>query len=146
MSSLMPLWWDPLTFLRLFGLVFFVLGWFFVALAFSPVVFDQFDKATKGYVDWMVETFDRMFKTVSRRACTASIVLSMLLFGLVGWWLTSGLPDGVGYVILRTVIVLFFVFGPFGVPVGYRLPRYLVQYLWVRRVRKFEEQLLDALP
>jgi len=87
-----------------------------------------------------------MFMTVSRRACTLSIVASMAVFAAFGFWLTSALPwDPPGYHIIRVIIISIFMLGPFGVPFGFRLPRFVVQRLWIRRLRLFEDQMLDAL-
>lgn len=145
MSDLVPRWWDFLTILRLVGMVVFSLGWLIAGYFFAPWVFKRFDQATRGYVNWMVQMFDRMFITVSPRWCTASIVVSMGVFAALGAWLTSALPTDPGYHVIRAIIIGFLVFGPFGVPVGFRLPRKVVQILWNQRVKKFENQLLDAL-
>jgi tight adherence protein B len=75
----------------------------------------------------------------------ASIVASMFLFAAFGWWVTSALPPGIGYLCLRLGIVFFLAVSPLGLPLGYRLPRAVVRWLWKKRIEKFEDQLLDAL-
>ena len=145
MKDLLPQIWDFYTIMWVVGIVLFFFTWLAVAFYFAPVIFKRFDKATSGYVDWMVHMFDRMFKTVDRRICTVSIVLSMSLFGVLGWWITSALPMKPGYHVIRGIIMSLLIFGPFGIPVGFRLPRKIVDILWTRRVRKFENQMLDAL-
>ena len=146
MNDWTPPWWDLLTILRLAGMVVFVVGWFVAGLTLAPWLFKKFDDATKGYVDWMVHTFDRMFMTVSRRACTLSIVASITVFATFGYWLTSALPwDPPGYHIIRLIIIGLLVLGPFGLPFGFKLPRFIVNQMWNRRLLKFEDQMLDAL-
>jgi tight adherence protein B len=143
--SLMPLWWDFLTLFRIGGFGLFVIGWFGIGLTLAPWIFEKFHNATAGYVQWMVDMFDAMFVRVEPRWCVLSILASMAIFGGLGWWLTSALPPGMGYLILRLAIVSFLVFAPFGIPIGFRLPRKLVQMLWNWRIERFEDQLLDAL-
>ncbi len=143
--GLMPLWWDFWTFFHLAGFGFFILTWFTIGLMMAPWLFQKFDDATRGYVQWMVDMFDRMFIRVNPRWCLASIVLSMLLFGWFGYWVTSAVPSGWGYFILRVVVICFLVLGPFKLPLGFRLPRKVVEMLWKRRINRFEDQLLDAL-
>jgi tight adherence protein B len=93
----------------------------------------------------MVDMFDAMFIRVEPRWCVAAILVSMAAFGGLGWWLTSALPSGMGYLMLRLGIVTFLVVAPFGLPIGFRLPRKIVQMLWDWRIARFEDQLLDAL-
>jgi tight adherence protein B len=143
--SMMPLWWDFRTMFRLAGFGLFVIGWFAIGLTLAPWIFEKFHNATAGYVQWMVDMFDAMFIRVEPRWCVVSILVSMGLFGGVGWWLTSALPDGMGYLVLRLCIVAFLVFAPFGIPIGFRMPRFLVQKIWNWRIERFEDQLLDAL-
>jgi tight adherence protein B len=144
--SMMPGWWDTLTLIRLgilFGLA--LPAWLLAGFYFAPYLFERFDQATSGYVAWMVEMFDKMFLTVPARWCVAMIIISMGLFTGLGLFLTSGLPAGTGYNILRLVICLFLAFGPFKIPLGANLPRFVVNKMWTRRVKKFEDQLLDGL-
>lgn len=143
--SLMPLWWDFLTLFRVGSFGLFIIGWFGIGLTLAPWIFEKFHNATAGYVQWMVDMFDAMFIRVEPRWCVLSILVSMGLFAGLGWWLTSALPDGMSYLILRLCIVAFLVFAPFGLPIGFRLPRKLVQMIWNWRIDRFEDQLLDAL-
>jgi tight adherence protein B len=144
-AQFMPLWADLLTTYRLFGMFWFILGWFGLGLTLAPWIFQKFREATAGYVKWMVDMFDAMFMRVEPRWCAASIVASMAIFAWLGWWLTSALPDGIGYVALRLGIMAFLTFPPFNVPFGFRLPRHVVQWMWNWRIERFEDQLLDAL-
>ena len=155
----------PLTMhpIGMFVTALFVFAWFILGIYTAPFVFAKFSKATAGYVTWMIETFDRMFMTVSARACVGMILACMFVMMSGGLYLTSGLPSGTGYAVLRFLICFALVFGPlpfafpqtkpsgvikwflFGLPVGYNIPRITVQYLWDRRTHKFEDQMLDAL-
>ena len=142
----MPKWLDLLTVIRLgvlFGLA--LPAWLLAGHYAAPYLFEQFDRATSGYVAWMVEMFDKMFMTVPASWCVAAILTSMAAFAGLGLWLTSGLPSGTGYNILRLALCSFLVFGPFKIPLGANLPRFTVNRLWTLRIRKFEDQLLDAL-
>lgn len=141
----------------------FIFAWFILGIYTAPFVFSKFSRATAGYVSWLVETFDRMFMTVSARACVLGILVSMVTMMGLGIWLTTGLPPGPGYAVLRFFICFALVFGPipfafpktkptgvirwflFGLPVGYNIPRIAVQWMWDRRTNKFEDQMLDAL-
>lgn len=145
MGSFLPPWWDFLTLLHLGSRFLFVVGWFALAAVIAPPLFNWFDRSTKGYVAWMVETFDRMFMTVDPKWCTASIAISMLVFFILGMWLTSGVPWTPSYHIIRVVVCSFLVLGPFGVPVGFQLPRFLVKRMWNKRIGTFDDQLIDAL-
>jgi tight adherence protein B len=143
--ELLPLWWDLRTLFRLGSFGLFAIGWFGLGLTLAPWVFEKFHNATAGYVQWMVDMFDAMFMRVEPRWCVLSILVSMGLFAGLGYWLTSGLPSGMSYVILRLVVISILVIAPFGIPIGFRLPRKIVQIMWDRRIAKFEDQLLDAL-
>ena len=146
MFEMMPLWWDGLTITRIVGLVVLVFAWFATGLMLAPWFLRKFDDATVGYVDWMVEMFDRMFIVANRRWCMLSIVLSTVLFGFLGYWLTTGIPwSPWGYHVIRFIVISILVVGPFGAPFGYSLPRFVVNRLWTRRVDRFTEQMLDAL-
>ncbi len=143
---MLPQIWDLWTIIRLFFLGLGVAAWLGVGWYAAPWFGKRFDDATSGYVRWMLSMFDRMFLEVKPSWCVASIVGSVLVFGTAGWFLTSGIPyEPFGYNIIRGVVIGVLVIGPFGLPVGYRLPRYLVEVMWENRIAKFEDQLLDAL-
>ena len=143
-ESLLPPWWDFLTLLRLGTLLPLVLAWFFVGWFLGPWIQDRFLDNSAGYVTWMVETFDKMFMQVSARLCVGFILVSMLLSVGLGLLLTSGLPYSPGYHFVRFVVCLVLLAGP-GLPIGYNLPRFVVKWMWARRVERFEDQMLDAL-
>ena len=82
----------------------FIFAWFILGIYTAPFVFSKFSRATAGYVSWLVETFDRMFMTVSARACVLGILVSMVTMMGLGIWLTTGLPPGPGYAVLRFFI------------------------------------------
>ena len=145
MSDLWPVWWDYYTLIRLFALGFAGLAWLWVGWNVSPILWDSIERGTTGYVAWMQAEFDRMFMEVSPKLCVASIITSVLIFAAFGFWLTSGIPWTPAYHLIRVVVVGTLVVGPFGLPTGYRLPRYIVESMWQRRIDKFEDQMLDAL-
>jgi len=143
---MLPQIWDLWTVLRLFFLAMGMGAWLLVGFYAAPWFGKRFDDATAGYVRWMISMFDRMFIEVKATWCVAAIVGSVLLFGLAGVLLTSGIPYApFGYNLIRLVVIGVLVVGPFGMPLGYNLPRFLVNVLWERRIASFEDQLLDAL-
>ncbi len=143
---MLPQIWDFFTLLRLFFLAIGVVAWLAVGWYSSPWFASRFDDATSGYVRWMQSMFDRMYQEVPASWCVASIVGSVVAFGTAGWFLTTGIPyDPWPYNLIRLVVIGVLVVGPFGLPVGYSLPRYVVETLWERRIARFEDQLLDAL-
>lgn len=142
----MPQIWDLLTVGRLAMLGIGVAAWLLAGFFVAPWIFARFEDLTSGYVRWMQQMFDRMFLEVPARWCVASIVGSVLVFGAAGYLLTSGIPwTPWGYNLIRVVVIGVLVVGPFGLPFGYALPRYVVERMWARRVARFEDQLLDAL-
>lgn len=143
--SWVPPWWDFLTGLRLGALVPFVASWAVVGFFTGPWAEGKFLDTTQGYVGWMQEMFDKMFLEVPRSWCVASIVVSMLLSVGAGLFLTAGLPYEPMFHVIRVVVVTLLVIGPFGMPSGYNLPRFVVNRMWDNRIGAFESQMLDAL-
>jgi tight adherence protein B len=143
---ILPQIWDLLTGIRTVFVFMGIGAWLAVGWFLAPWAGERFESATSGYVRWMQEMFDRMFMVVPARWCVAAIVGSTVTFGGVGWLLTTGIPyEPFGYNIIRALVIGVLAFGPFGLPLGYRLPRFVVETLWERRVATFEDQLLDAL-
>jgi tight adherence protein B len=141
-----PQIWDIWTFQWVFFGLLALGAWLTAGWYLAPWAGARFEAATSGYVRWMLQMFDRMFMEVRPTACVASIVGSVLLFGVAGVVLTSGIPyTPWGYNLIRVAVVGVLTVGPFGLPVGYGLPRYIVDTLWERRIQRFEDQLLDAL-
>jgi tight adherence protein B len=142
----MPLFWDIYTVLSIPAVMLAFLAWGLAGWFASPWMARKFDDGTAGYVRWMRGQFDRMFIEAPAHWCTASIVVSVVAFAALGFWLTSGVPwEPAGYHVIRAIVVGALVVGPFGLPTGYRLPRYVVETMWERRVQAFEDQMLDAL-
>jgi len=119
---------------------FGLLGW-----ALSPAISRKIEESTSGYVKWMIEMFDKMFLTISGRVCLYCIIFSTIFWFFFAFWITANLPSGAGYFAFRTLIALIFSLGLFGMPTGYRMPRFVIQWMWKRRIEKFSEQLIDAL-
>ncbi|MCP4810820.1 MAG: hypothetical protein GY913_11390 [Proteobacteria bacterium] len=140
-----PPWWDFLTGMRLGALVPFIAAWGVVGFFTGPWAESKFLNTTQGYVGWMQEMFDKMFLEVPRSWCVASILVSMVLSVGAGMFLTAGLPYEPAYHVIRVVVVTILVIGPFGLPTGYSLPRFIVSQMWDKRIQAFESQILDAL-
>jgi tight adherence protein B len=142
----MPQIWDLLTGLRLVFAAAGVAAWLAVGWLLAPWLWGRFEAGTSGYVRWMQQMFDRMFLTIPASWCVGGIIASMSLSIAAGWFLTSGIPfDPWAYNLIRVFVIGILVIGPFGLPVGYSLPRYVVEQMWERRIQSFEDQLLDAL-
>jgi tight adherence protein B len=141
-----PQIWDLMTGIRLVFLLMGVAAWLGVGWLLAPWLGQKFDDATSGYVRWMQSMFDRMFLQIPATWCVASIVGSVIVFGAAGWLVTTGIPfDPWPYNLIRVAVIGVLVVGPFGLPVGYQLPRYVVETMWENRIQRFEDQLLDAL-
>lgn len=119
------------------------------AFLFVTGSYDWFAKKVREnstqYIAWMVTMFDRMFLTVTARQCVMMIVGSTLSTMALAWWLTQGLNGESWKYAIRSVIVLTVAYGPFGLPSGWNLPRWVLNFMWNRRVNKFDEQMLDGL-
>lgn len=100
---------------------------------------------TTEYVAWMVTMFDRMFLTVTARQCVIMIASSTLLSGALMFWMTSSLTGAIWKWFIRLIIIGIFMYGPWVLPIGWTLPRKILNWMWRRRVRQFDEQMLDGL-
>jgi tight adherence protein B len=116
------------------------LGWIL-----APAISKRVEDSTAGYVKWMIETLDKMFLTISGRTCLYLIIASTIFWFFFGFWFTAGLPSGDGYFAFRTLIALILCLGLFRLPTGYRMPRFVVNLMWEKRMERFGEQLIDAL-
>jgi tight adherence protein B len=134
-----PIWLDLINGIRLVIMVLGICAWAAVGWMFGPWLSDTFAKSTSGYVAWMIETSDRMFTPITGRIAVVSILISEVLAVGFALLLTVGLPMTTGYHVLRVLLIVIFL------AVGYRLPRFVMQRLWKRRVDKFNEQMVDAL-
>src|SRR4051794_36422446 len=106
MDILVPQWWDFLTLFRLFMLVSGVFAWLAVGWFAAPWVGKRFSDATSGYVLWMQQMFDRMFLEIAPKWCVLAIVVSVVVCGLFGWLLTSGVPYSPwGYNVIRLFVI-----------------------------------------
>ena len=105
----------------------------------------KFRENSTEYVAWMVTMFDRMFMTVTARQCALMIGTSTVLTGLIFFWLTGALTGAAWKWIMRAIIIGIAMWGPWKLPIGWTLPRKIVNWMWRRRVRQFDEQMLDAL-
>lgn len=100
---------------------------------------------TTEYVSWMVTMFDRMFLTVTARQCVMMIAGSTAFSFLLMFWLTQALNDAVWKWFIRFAICALVGYGPWKLPCGWSLPRKTLNWMWRRRVRQFDEQMLDGL-
>lgn len=139
MLELLPQVWDAWTLVRIVFVAIGAAAFFRVGLDVAPRVFAAFEAATSGYVAWMRGQFDRMYMDVPASWCAGAISGCVLLGIATGLVVTSGLPMGAGYHVIRVVITAALT------ALAYRIPRVVVEGMWERRIALFEEQLLDAL-
>lgn len=119
--------------------VFFFVWWAYEGLA------KKFREQTTDYVQWLQEQLDLQFIRLSSTRAVVMIVASAVTFALIGLILTANQPyDAVG-ILVRIIVVSLLVYGPFGAPLGWNLPRFVVGFMWNRRVKKFDDQMMDAL-
>ncbi len=136
---MLPGWYDLLTGLRLLALLPLLIAWGAVGWMAGPWFEARFLETTSGYVSWMVQTADKMFMEISGRQVVAGMFLGMLLGLGLAFLMTAGLPWTTPYHLLRGLLAIIFVLA------GYRVPRWIMQVVWNRRVSTFSDQMLDAL-
>jgi tight adherence protein B len=105
----------------------------------------KFRENTTQYVAWMVTMFDKMFLTVTARQCVMMIAASTILSIGLGAWLTAALTGATWKWLIRIGILILFAYGPWKIPLGWTLPRKALDFMWRRRIKKFDEQMLDGL-
>lgn len=129
----------------LFSSVFLAGAGFLFVIATHDWFARKLRENSTEYVAWMVTMFDRMFLTVSARQCVIMIASSTLLTGALFFWLTQGLQGSFIMWVIRAIVVGTTMYGPWKLPLGWTLPRKIVNYMWKKRVEKFDEQMLDGL-
>jgi tight adherence protein B len=73
------------------------------------------------------------------------IASSTFFTGAVMFWLTGGLTGAIWKWMIRLTIIGIMMYGPWKVPCGWTLPRKILGFMWNRRVKQFDEQMLDGL-
>jgi|SRR5579859_4918338 len=131
--------------LRAFSMLVLAAGAVFLVLGSYDWVAAKFREQTTQYVAWMVTMFDKMFLTVTARQCVMMIAASTVLSVGLMFFLTQGLNDSGWKWFIRVILLLVAGYGPFSIPLGWTLPRKVLDLMWKRRVRKFDEQMLDGL-
>ncbi len=135
----------PPSILRLLAAVFIAGLGFMLVMGLYDWFARKLRENTTEYVAWMVTMFDRMFLTVTARQCVIMIVSSTILSFLLVFWLTQGLSGATWKFVIRLIICSIASYGPWKLPLGWTLPRKALEYMWMRRVKKFDEQMLDGL-
>ncbi|MFC1854103.1 type II secretion system F family protein [candidate division CSSED10-310 bacterium] len=96
------------------------------------LVFSSFEDSSGrlfgDYGQWMVETLEKQFITITVEKCKLSIVSSVIVFGVLG------------FLFSRTLIIAI----PMAV-LGWYFPKIWVLRMEKKRQERFEEQLVDAL-
>lgn len=91
--------------------------------------------AIAGYANWIYERLDRMFMRQPLSRCYLMIVVPAVGVGLVFFFLVVAVLGP----LMSLPAALF------GVWLGYKLPRLVIEFLFWRRVAKFDRQLVDVL-
>lgn len=118
------------------GLIFVVgMMVFFLSYKYSVNIFDWIERQTYGTRTYITEKLEFLFIEIPQNKLTymllgASVGLGCLIFLLLGF-LSSW--------ILGTIMGLIFAF------LGFKGPRWLVDYLVERRIKAFSLQMVDAL-
>ncbi len=93
----------------------------------------------EGYAEWMRTQLDSMFIDVTPLRCFYMVMGSTFGLGLIGFLLLFEKEWTWGWILVRVVVVLMLM------RVGWMIPRWVVRFMWDRRVAKFDDQMLDAL-
>lgn len=92
------------------------------------------------YGEWLREQFDRMFMDIPLSRCMMLVAGTTVGCALLGFLLLSGKAwDSWGWNFLRVILI------PSMAYAGWNIPRFMIAFMWARRVEKFDDQLLDAL-
>ncbi len=105
----------------------------FIAYFFYPRLEKFFQKTLQNYTDWMMKTQERMFSPISKSKVYAIVASSTGLGVLAGLFLSWG------YGWVTAAFTLLFGW------LGWSAPRVWVGFQWNKRLRKFDEQLVDGL-
>ena len=131
--------------LMLASMVMMAASVFFLVLGSYEKITQKLREYTTEYVKWMQEALDQQFVEVSAGRCVAYIVGSSALFAAFGLLLLAAKPYDITWNIVRLFVCGFLAAGPFKLPIGWNLPRAVVQWMWNRRVSKFDDQLMEGL-
>jgi tight adherence protein B len=98
-----------------------------------PFVEEPVLRHIRSYLDWAVLTREKMFRPIPRKRLALAIFSSGFLFATLGFVISRG----------NGIITLFFT-GGFAA-LGWMAVRIWINFGWKRRIRKFDEQLVDGL-
>ncbi len=112
------------------GLVFF-----FMSIRYVNRLFDWFERQTFSTRNYILEKMELLFWDIPEQKVSYFLIAVSLglgfftlgLFLLIGRW-------GIG-LILSTVVVI----------IGWKLPRYLIDYFIYRRIQQYQNQMVDGL-
>jgi tight adherence protein B len=115
-------------FIPLFGSVVFIIS----LLWADRVIKFLYDKSL-GHREFIIQKLDMMFVEINRTKVTGSMLL--LSFGLGALVFIALWPSVTSGIILGSVITI----------IGWTIPKYLVEYLYVKRCARFVDQMVDGL-
>ena len=98
-----------------------------------PILDDKISRETGGYVDWMQLHLDRLFLKTSKQNCLIAILSSAIVCTLLAFLLTLKLK------------LLNFVAPICAFYLGWNVPKIIITIFWKRRLKRFDQQLIDAL-
>lgn len=114
--------------------ILFGIAVFSISIHYMERFFDWLRFQSLGTRDYIVEKLELMhYKNI-----TASKVLLWLI-------LASVIPFTILFLFFLPKVVPGLVFGTFGAILGWKLPKPIVNYLYQKRIEKFNEQMVDGL-
>ena len=110
------------------------LGTYVLGRLYGARVADWFQRRTQAQTEAVKEYFDRTFKEVSLTRCRLIVLGCAVLGATVGYVFTPdlGLKAKIGFSLVFAIV-------------GWRVPKALAGFLYKRWVRRFDDQLVDAL-
>ena len=108
---------------------------FVATLKYSSKIFDWIESNTLGNKDYVMDKLKFLFIEIEPEKITYLLLFSsfglsaliLSLFGILGMW------------IFGTILAITFLF------IGFRIPRWIIDYLVQKRIKNFSEQMVDAL-
>jgi tight adherence protein B len=100
---------------------------------------DNVSARCNSYAEWMHTSLDGMFIDIPQRRCLQLLLGTMALFTIAFQALMISKEWTIWWILLRIVLL------PISLKLGWELPRMIVNFLWQRRLTRFDDQMLDAL-
>src|SRR5690606_38544876 len=110
-------------------------GVFFYAYINSKKLFSWIDDQTYGTRDYILQKFEIMFIEVEPNKITIALLVMSFGVSILTFCIIALL--GKMFLAIFLAVVTFFI--------GWKSPRYIVDYFESRRIKKYQTQMVDAL-